>query len=121
MDNPRLTQKYVSAVKIAETVLEAQLIARLTHSELYFALVTRGYRWNGREWEKPADNAGGSETLIRIMGEIASVEDATLDICAALVARGYRIVHKSAPHKNAHENEIRQYLTVAKGSGKNGR
>jgi hypothetical protein len=113
--NPKLTAKYVAALRAAEKILDGQLITRLNHFELYYALGTRGYTWNGREWVQPAETATGADTLIRVMGDIDTVNETTLDICAALVARGYRIVKKTEPNKNYDNDGYRQYLTVAKG------
>lgn len=112
---PKLTKKYVEALKVAETILDPQLIERLNHFELYYALGVRGYRWNQESWGQPQPIPNGSDTLIRVMGDIDAVNEATLDICAALVARGYRIVAKSDQHKNVNGRDVRQYLTVAKG------
>jgi hypothetical protein len=111
---PKLTLKYIGAVMAAETVIDADLIPRLNQNELYYALGTRGFRWDGSEWRRETTPVQGPDTLIRVMGDIDAANEATLDICAALVAKGYKIVAKSEPHKNANGREIRRYLTVAK-------
>lgn len=111
----KLTAKYIAALECASHVLDADLIPRLNHSELYFGLLGRGYRWDGKEWTQDKGAEDGPDTLIRVMGQMNAVEDATLDICAALMARGYKIVKRSALHKNFDNSEVRQYLTVAKG------
>lgn len=118
---PKLTLKYIGAVIEAEKYIDADLINRMSQPELYAALNARGYNWDGSAWRREIEPANGPDTLIRVMGEIDAVNETTMDICAALVARGYRIVAKSAPHKNANGREIRQYLTVAKGDADNGR
>lgn len=112
---PKLTVKYIGAVIAAETFLPNDLIQRLSHDELYSSLTARGYRWDGSAWTRQATPVSGPDTLIRVMGDMSAVEETTLNIAAALVARGYRIVKKSDLHKNYDNSEVRQYLTVAKG------
>lgn len=117
---PKLTVKYIGAVIAAETFLEGELINRLSYAELYSALQARGWHWDGKAWKRQETAETGPDTLIRVMGEMSAVEETTLNIAAALVARGYRIVKKSELHKNYQGSEVRQYMTVAKGDNDNG-
>lgn len=113
---PKMTLKYIGACIAAETaVIPGDLLPNMSQPELYAALEARGFTWDGSEWRRGRFQKTGPDTLIRVMGEIEAANQATLDICAALVARGYKIVAKSDPHKNANGREIRRYLTIAKG------
>lgn len=116
----KMTLKYVAANIAAESFIETALIERMSHDELYSALSARGYRWTGETWERETATLSGPDTLIRVMGDISEVENVTLNIAAALVARGYQIARKTGVYKNYDGNDVRQYLTVSKGVRKNG-
>jgi broad specificity phosphatase PhoE len=111
----RQTAKYEAALEVARREFDPRLVQHMTQPELYVAIEARGYRWNTAEWEPTAALESGTDTLIRVMGDMAAVEQTTMEICAALVARGYRIVKLTDPRDNYDGDGVRQYVTVNKG------
>ena len=111
---PRQTRKYVSAMRIAETL---GIESRDSQENLYDDLNSRGYFWESDqgEWQRttePPDPV--TEVLrIRVWADAVKVEAMADQVVAALVASGNEILDISKPYpcRPPKQLESRIYLT----------